>query len=251
MHTYIYAYIHLYIQACIAVCRKISTALFISIQPLIVTYIISSHYYSTIGGVEGAVIHNHGEVQYIDTITNLPKYIILASDGLWDVFDIKEIIFAIDSCLENVQKVINKNNQNNNNDNYNNNNNNNNNNDNIDSCSLNNRSMSLLSSFTVTENDNDKIYNQLNAESSESFNVNDKNKCNDKNATVVNINDYNNAIKQILPNKVLEDLIRKNLINSNINLLDPILNRVAYELVQAAIKSPRWIDIGKNTYVLY
>ena len=106
--------------------------------------------------------------------------------------------------------------------------------------------MSLLSSFTVTENDNDKIYNQLNAESSESFNVNDKNKCNDKNATVVNINNYNNAIKQMLPNKVLEDLIRKNLINSNINLLDPILNRVAYELVQAAIKSPRWIDIGKR-----
>jgi hypothetical protein len=247
LHTYIHTYIHTFIHTNIHTYTYIHTYIY-STYIYIHTYIhccIQKDYQYiyirdlfSLGGVEGAVIHNHGKVEYIDTITNLPKYIILASDGLWDVFDIKEVIFAIDSCLENVQKIINKNYHNNNN---------------IDSNSLNNHSMSLLSSLTVTENDNDKNYNQINTESSESINVNNKNKCNDKNdnATVININNYNNAIKQMLPNKVLEDLIRKNLIHSNINLLDPILNRVAYELVQAAIKSPRWIDIGKkNTYML-
>ena len=50
-----------------------------------------------LGGRKGVVIHTHGRINYINAAKALPKYIILASDGIWDALSTEEIAKVIAS----------------------------------------------------------------------------------------------------------------------------------------------------------
>jgi len=65
-----------------------------------------------LGGLKGVVIHDHGAVKYIQRNSNIAsigdsqikdpskslKYLVLASDGVWDVLSIDEVMNVIKSC---------------------------------------------------------------------------------------------------------------------------------------------------------
>eukprot|EP00600_Ochromonadales_sp_CCMP1393_P005280 CAMPEP_0174969248 /NCGR_PEP_ID=MMETSP0004_2-20121128/8640_1 /TAXON_ID=420556 /ORGANISM="Ochromonas sp., Strain CCMP1393" /LENGTH=340 /DNA_ID=CAMNT_0016218683 /DNA_START=1230 /DNA_END=2249 /DNA_ORIENTATION=- len=50
-----------------------------------------------LGGRAGVVIHDHGKLKYINVRKTPLKYLVLASDGVWDVLSIEEVLSIIDS----------------------------------------------------------------------------------------------------------------------------------------------------------
>lgn len=53
-----------------------------------------------LGGRKGVVIPSHGRISYLNAGKTLPKYIILASDGIWDALTVEEIGRAIDKFYQ-------------------------------------------------------------------------------------------------------------------------------------------------------
>jgi hypothetical protein len=53
-----------------------------------------------LGGKKGVVISTHGRISYINAGKTPPKYLILASDGVWDVLTIQEVSQMLDTFLE-------------------------------------------------------------------------------------------------------------------------------------------------------
>jgi serine/threonine protein phosphatase PrpC len=49
-----------------------------------------------LGGKKGVVVSSHGRISYINAAKSPPKYLILASDGVWDVLSIEEVSNMID-----------------------------------------------------------------------------------------------------------------------------------------------------------
>lgn len=118
------------------------------------------------------MIPNHGTVEYID-ISNpkeldIPKYIILASDGLWDVMNIKEVVDIINNSIT---------------------------------------------------HSNSNIQQQPNG----------------------------NKVTPILD---IENMINDGYINTNINYLDTLLNSIAMNIVETAVHSDKWINLG-TSYIIY
>jgi hypothetical protein len=64
-----------------------------------------------LGGMKGGIIHDHGEVKTIDMRRDKVKYILLASDGIWDVLQVDQVI----GIIENTRQAVNRANANNNN----------------------------------------------------------------------------------------------------------------------------------------
>eukprot|EP00428_Durinskia_dybowskii_P063602 CAMPEP_0170387262 /NCGR_PEP_ID=MMETSP0117_2-20130122/17466_1 /TAXON_ID=400756 /ORGANISM="Durinskia baltica, Strain CSIRO CS-38" /LENGTH=207 /DNA_ID=CAMNT_0010643123 /DNA_START=75 /DNA_END=698 /DNA_ORIENTATION=+ len=50
-----------------------------------------------LGGKQGVVISSHGRLSYINAKKAPPKYLVLASDGVWDVLSIEEVSAMIDA----------------------------------------------------------------------------------------------------------------------------------------------------------
>jgi serine/threonine protein phosphatase PrpC len=49
-----------------------------------------------LGGKKGVVVSSHGRISYINAAKFPPKYLILASDGVWDVLSIEEVSSMVD-----------------------------------------------------------------------------------------------------------------------------------------------------------
>jgi serine/threonine protein phosphatase PrpC len=52
-----------------------------------------------LGGQKGVILHSHGEVKQLSLATAAPKYIVLASDGIWDVLRIDEVMALIEDVV--------------------------------------------------------------------------------------------------------------------------------------------------------
>lgn len=64
-----------------------------------------------LGGIKGGIIADHGKVKSIDMRKEKVKYIILASDGIWDALQVDYIISLVENRSGNVNKINSNNNQ--------------------------------------------------------------------------------------------------------------------------------------------
>ncbi len=58
-----------------------------------------------LGGIKGGIVHDHGQVKTVDLRKNKVKYIVLASDGIWDVLQIGQVVDIIEGKQINYQEV--------------------------------------------------------------------------------------------------------------------------------------------------
>ena len=56
-----------------------------------------------LGGKKGVVTSQHGKISYINAGKSTPKYIVLASDGVWDVLSIEEVTKVIEDYFSRKQ----------------------------------------------------------------------------------------------------------------------------------------------------